>query len=375
VQKEVRVMKNILNTLKELLGLNPRRRRNEHIAAMPALERLEERRVMSVNAVWMSGSTLVARTDNQSTTVELRQSGDQIQILDTTTNRTWNYTATTVGQFEFQGGDGNDRFVNNVRSLPVRAFGGNGNDYLEGYDGADVLVGGNGNDTLVGYGGNDQLWGGDGDDTLRGGFGNDRLYGDSGNDHLNGDAGNDLIWGGDGDDTLLGGTGDDDLMGGVGNDHLNGQEGLDRLWGDYGNDVLIAIDNGTSDYLQSDSGSDTLWVDRNGSSTDLMYGNSSADLVNIVASFANSADRTLNGDRIADPNSGSNPVRSFSGPLFSSNGPRVGDVKQGSLGDCYFLAGLGAIAIDSPNVIRQRIVDFNIELLEQFRSRNCWLLG
>lgn len=74
--------------------------------------------------------------------------------------------------------------------------------------------------------------------------------------------------------------------------------------------------------------------------------------------------RTLNGDRIADPNGriggSGGSVKAFTNrPLFSSAGPRFDDIRQGACGDCYFLAGISAIAQDSPNTLRQNIVDFN----------------
>jgi hypothetical protein len=106
--------------------------------------------------------------------------------------RSWYYPKSSVACVEFQGGAGNDRFVNNAYSLPVRGFGNGGNDYLEGYNGNDVFVGGDGDDTLVGYGGDDQLWGGNGNDVLLGGAGNDQLIGG----------------GGDGDDQLWDAAGD-----------------------------------------------------------------------------------------------------------------------------------------------------------------------
>jgi hypothetical protein len=125
-----------------------------------------------------------------------------------------------VGQVEFQGGAGNDRFVNNVYSLPIRAFGFGGNDYLEGYNGNDIFVGGDGDDTMVGYGGNDQFWGGNGNDIVKGMAGNDTAYGESG------------------DDKLVGGDGTDNLYGGDGNDALIGGAGLLTYWGRKDNDLL-----------------------------------------------------------------------------------------------------------------------------------------
>lgn len=325
------------------------------------LDQLEERTMFAVANLWFSGSKLVVKTDNLSTSVAVSQNGTNIRISEVGTSRTWDYASSRVGTVEFQGGAGDDRFVNNVRSLPVIAFGGNGNDYLEGYDGNDQLYGDSGNDTLVGYGGNDRIWGGDGNDTIRGMAGDDQLNGGSGNDTIDGSTGNDILWGGIGNDVLLGGDGNDQLIGGDGNDQLNGQAGIDKLWGEGGSDVLISIDTAFGEYVDGGTGSDTLWIDQVGSSGDNLIGVTSEDMVQRVGSFRNGADRTLNGDRIVDPIqlSGHTYNRFSNNPLFSSAGPKMSDVDQGALGDCYALAGLGAIALDSPNAIRQNVVDFN----------------
>ncbi|MCG6155129.1 C2 family cysteine protease [Rubinisphaera margarita] len=343
-------------------------------------ETLETRQLLSVSKLWMSGSTLVVKANDSATHVKVRQNGSKVQIEDVTTRRKWNVSKSKVSTVEFQGGSGNDRFVNYYRYLPVRAFGNAGHDYLEGYHGADYLNGGTGNDTLKGYGGNDRLngsygndlikggsgndtvWGGSGNDRIDGESGHDKLIGQNGNDILEGGSGNDTIWGGNGHDTLLGESGHDKLIGQSGNDHINGGSGTDRMWGGSGNDILIAIDNGVLDYVQSDSGRDAVWVDRNGRSSDRMYGNTTSDAVQKVSYFSNSADRTLNGDNISDPkvaNSGETYRRFSNNPLYSTRGPRVTDIRQGSIGNCYFLAGLGAIAIDNPTALRQNIVDFN----------------
>lgn len=299
-----------------------RSRRSSHLGN---LEPLEGRRMMSVTQTWFTGSMLCVKTDDTATSVEVRQVGSDIVIHDLTTARSWNFAASRVGTVEFQGGAGNDRFVNNVMNLPTRAFGFGGNDYLEGYHAVDTFVGGDGDDTLVGYGGDDQFWGGNGNDVILGGNGNDQLMGDAGDDQLNGQGGN------------------------------------DRLWGGNGNDVLVAIDSGTSDSVTGGEGIDTFWVDRNGSWADSVADASSGDKVQSVAVFANGADRTLDGDRIADPTvKAGYTYRAFAGnPLFAKSGPSMSDIRQGELGDCYFLAGLGAIAGDSPTTLRQNIVDFN----------------
>lgn len=284
--------------------------------------------MMAVSQTWVSDNTLFVKTDDAATSVQVRLVESRIEIHDVTTSDAAvvlaSLPATSVGMVEFQGGAGDDRFVNNVRNLPTRAFGFGGNDYLEGHNARDEFVGGDGDDTLVGYGGHDLLWGGNG---------NDQLTGDAGHDQLNGQAGN------------------------------------DRLWGGTGNDVLVAIDSGTSDSVSGGLGHDAFWVDRNGSPTgiagefrDNVTDATSIDTVQTVSSFANGADRTLDGDRIADPTVAHNNItyRAFAGfPLFARPGPDISDIRQGSLGDCYFLAGLGAIARDFPLALRQNIVDFN----------------
>lgn len=286
---------------------------------------LEGRDMPSVSQLWASGSLWVVKTDDVATTVTVSQSGTNIVLTEGGTGRTWSRAASLVSKVEFQGGAGSDRFVDNVYALPVNGYGNGGDDYLEGYNGADMFDGGAGNDILVGYGGNDAMWGGDGNDLLRGMDGDDQLQGNNGNDQLNGGA------------------------------------GTDSMWGQDGNDVLIAIDSGTADYTEGGNGADVIWVDKISTTTDRVYGGDSTDKTQAVASFANGADRTLNGDRIADPTLKSGAVyKTFSNnPLFASNGPSLNDIKQGSIGDCWMLAELGAVANDNPQAIRQRVVDFN----------------
>jgi hypothetical protein len=165
-----------------------------------------------------------------------------------------------------------------------------------------------------------------------------------------------------GNDVLVGGSGNDYLDGGEGHDRLNGRGGRDHLLGGAGNDVLIAIDGGTTDYIDPWTGRDVIWVDQNGSVSDQISSMVGADdAVQRVAGFANGADRTLDGDRIADPTvMPGHTYRQFdNNPLFSSAGPRVTDMDQGSLGNCWLVAGLGVIARDNPQAIRNCVVDFD----------------
>lgn len=93
----------------------------------------------------------------------------------------------------------------------ILAYGGRGNDFLAGSNGAawenphDTLYGGDGDDTLMGYAGNDYLDGGAGNDLLDGGPGNDTLIATSGFDTLIGGAGEDVLIVTGGSNILIGG--------------------------------------------------------------------------------------------------------------------------------------------------------------------------
>jgi hypothetical protein len=296
------------------------------------VEALERREMYSVASLALSGELLVVKANNSATSVTVSRLGSNIRIDEVGSRRFWDYQASEVGKIEFRGGAGNDRFVSNVNNISVIAVGGGGNDYLQGSRAIDQLFGGDGNDVM---------------------------FGGSGNDLMRGDKGNDVVRGGTGNDVLLGGDGSDQLMGEDGNDRLNGQAGVDKLRGGHGSDVVIGIDAAFNEYVEGGPGADILWIDRAGSSHDNAVGISSADMLQEVASFANGADRSLNGDRIADPATGKN-YRAFEGsPLFATRGPAMSDVDQGGLSDCYLLAGLSAIARDSPHALRQNVVDFD----------------
>jgi Ca2+-binding RTX toxin-like protein len=99
-------------------------------------------------------------------------------------------------------------------------------------DGNDFLIGTSGNDVLNGLGGDDYLAGLDGNDTMDGGAGNDTMEGLNGNDTLYGGAGGDALHGGFGDDTLVGGTENDSLHGYEGSDTYvySSGDGSDYIW-------------------------------------------------------------------------------------------------------------------------------------------------
>ena len=102
-----------------------------------------------------------------------------------------------------------------------------------------MLSGGIGADSLIGDDGDDYLSGGAGNDVLSGGIGADSLIGDNGDDYLSGGAGNDVLSGGLGNDVLVGDEGSDYLIGESGGDILSGGAGLDVLYGGGGADWFV----------------------------------------------------------------------------------------------------------------------------------------
>lgn len=176
-------------------------------------------------------------------------------------------------------------FKGNERSLIENAFGGAGDDTiegnaaanrLEGRDGDDRIFGGDRGDFLFGGRGEDLLAGGSGGDALDGGVGADCLRGNGGGDTLRGGQGDDRAEGGGGDDRLFlsygadrafGGAGDDRLDGQPGNDYLNGGAGGDYLFGGFGGDILIG-----------GAGEDTLAGGSCGRQADELTGGNGADV-------------------------------------------------------------------------------------------------
>jgi Ca2+-binding RTX toxin-like protein len=103
----------------------------------------------------------------------------------------------------------------------IKIFGRNGNDTLtvsNTITAATYAYGGAGNDTINGGGGHDYLYGDAGADLIHGNNGNDRLFGGAAVDQLFGDAGDDHLYGA--------GLGADDWA----IDKLTGGAGRDRFY-------------------------------------------------------------------------------------------------------------------------------------------------
>lgn len=115
----------------------------------------------------ISPSDIVVRKSGSDLQLTLKGSDDRITITNALVLG-WNATY-VVNEVRFADGT-----VWNAEQLRTQSMqGGDGNDWLGGYNFDDLIVGGLGNDSLGGLGGNDTLDGGPGNDNLQGGYGND----------------------------------------------------------------------------------------------------------------------------------------------------------------------------------------------------------
>ncbi|MCE9565314.1 MAG: hypothetical protein K8U57_25045 [Planctomycetes bacterium] len=304
----------------------------------PQVVQLEAREVPAVASIQLVNSVLTIQTTNDDSNVSVVQNPFTVAIRDSDTNRVWNYSRSQVNAVQVFGGLGNDTISSTGNAgVNVQLYGKGGNDTLDGDGGANLLIGGPGNDRLYGRGG---------DDTINGGVGNDFIFGGIGNDVLNGQ---------DGDDTVIGGQGADAITGGA------------------GDDVLVSIDGTNRDVVDAGTGTDTAWVDNVNGVQESVTGLDGTDFIRPVAAFANGADLTLTGDRIANPAlvSTSDSYETFTNrPLFPSAGPTINDINQTSftfsrfgstflnLDDSWLLGSLGSMIQEYPNLIKTNVVDF-----------------
>jgi hypothetical protein len=149
----------------------------------PHLETLEDRRLLAAGISFSAGVVTITGTDAADTAVVVQRHGQLVVTVSGGVSATQTFKKGDVKQIVFDGGAGNDVFINHS-SVRALALGGDGDDVLVGGTGKDVLIGGAGNDVLIGRAGNDRLEGDDGNDELHGGAGDDLLMGDAGDDRL-----------------------------------------------------------------------------------------------------------------------------------------------------------------------------------------------
>ena len=360
------------------LGRRPSRRPRTtgHTSTTPA-EQLEDRSLLSVVSVFVSGELLISSDAGDS--IAIRQNATSLrvevvangQLLGTAPN----VPTSTVTSIVVKGGDAaNNIDLNLVTNLtfpsltgtrPIFVDGGNGDDTIIGsptYN--DSLLGGDGIDTLDGQAGNDTINGGDGRDSITGGDGNDSLIGGDGSDTISGDLGNDTISGGNHADSIAGGDGldiidagqsNDTVSAGNGNDTINGSDGQDSLSGDAGDDSILGggdadvISGGAdNDILTGQSGNDSVSGDdgndqvSGGAGDDSLSGNMGSDTVNGEA-----GDDIVNGNEGDDSVFGGNGNDVLRGDGSATLGSTPGnDRLNGQGGNDTLFGGGGADILD-----------------------------
>ena len=180
-------------------------------------------------------------------------------------NDTLIYGGNSSGNIRFNGGQGDDAYVIDVRDfvnsplLTIQDYNGVNRLNLKGVNPSDINLTRNDNsleistadgkinlydqfETGSSFAGVDNIYFDDGTvwdketiDTLTGG----KIVGTDGDDVLTLDSENSVLYGGDGNDTLTGGVNDDYIYGGNGDDILISNGGSDHLNGEAGNDTLI----------------------------------------------------------------------------------------------------------------------------------------
>jgi len=135
-------------------------------------------------------------------------------------------------------------------------------------------------------------------------------------------------------------------------------------YGGRGNDTIknytrgkatIVTIGGGQDWLQGNGTNTSYWADSsdrvNASTAEI-----SAGRVHTVSSFAYGVSLELDGQNLNDPTDTGTPVRLRSNSLWGT-GPRMEDVKQGQVANCYALAAPQGLAFSQPDRLREVAVD------------------
>jgi hypothetical protein len=172
------------------------------------------------------------------------------------------------------------------------------------------------------------------------------------------------------------------VFGGAGNDSividpsvhidatLYGGGGRNTLTSGSGNDTLVCIGS-KADTLNGGAGLDSFWTDNNAADkiTGLRPNEIAAGAVHRVASMFTGAGVVSTASKafktkaarvaaLVEPKTtdGSTYQDFSSDPLFSTAGPSEDDIRQGDIGDCFFLSTLSAVAKVDPQRIRQSML-------------------
>jgi hypothetical protein len=342
-------------------------------------------------------NNIVIRSFGGNDVINLKSEGVKGQQAITKATEIWG----GIGLDNITGGRGNDNIFAEAGNDKV--WGNLGDDIIDGGADADELRGEVGRDKIFGDIGADKLWGGDNDDFLVGGDAADYLYGGNGLDMLDGSLGNDFLYGEADYDYLYDNTAQKTDSG---SNYLNsGYLGIG--WFDRFVENASLRTEARFSYAPDFSLNRTEMIDifDVAESSNVVDSGEFADLKDIVGSTAivmpeyvrSLADNVVNGDvanssfqgtnlgNLAAGDSGEHledlvdkwffgldrPVAQWQdsngvmqtanyqfvqGSLFQ-NGVAYTDISQGAVGDCYFMAALGSVALREPWAIQSMFID------------------
>jgi hypothetical protein len=149
------------------------------------------------------------------------------------------------------------------------------------------------------------------------------------------------------------------LYAGAGNDALYAA-GPDTsyLYGQDGDDTLVSVGGG-ADVLYGGAGFDSFWFDSSDTLADAEAAETAGKSIHKITAFAqptttSTVSLEIAGQDMVDPAGGTYTNNFVNQPLWV-DGPQYNDIRQGQAADCYFLAGLSALADTDPGLVQQSI--------------------
>jgi hypothetical protein len=184
--------------------------------------------------------------------------------------------------------------------------------------------------------------------------------------------------------TLVGGVGNDTFSDGSGNDTIYAGTGTNTITCGRGNDTVVTLGS-SADNVYGGTGNDSFWMDNTVSEKlfNVRPNETASGAVHRISSFYGTTPATPAASTVKKASKGHNfkkgkkataavalptvpePAVTTSGlsytnfsnhPLFASNGPTQDDIRQGDVGDCYYLSTLAAVAKVDPTRIENSVV-------------------